>query len=68
MVGSLMYTMVETRPDIAFAVSVLSRYASNPTDTHIAAAKRVLQYLKKTPELGITYGKGDNLIGYTDAN
>lgn len=70
MVGSLMYAMVETRPDIAYSVSVLSRYASNPTETHIAAAKRVLRYLKKAPELGITYGSTghDGLVGYTDAS
>ena len=33
-VGSLMYAMLGTRPDLAYAVSVVSRYASNPTDTH----------------------------------
>lgn len=68
MVGSLMYAMVETRPDIAYAVSVLSRYASNPTNAHISAAKRVFCYLKGAFELGITYRKGDKLVGYTDAN
>ena len=33
-VGSLMYAMLETRPDIAFAVSVVSQYGFNPTEAH----------------------------------
>ena len=69
MIGSLMYAMIETRPDIAFSVSVLSRFSQNPNETHMKAAKRVLRYLKGTKHLGITYGTGhDVLIGYTDAD
>ena len=42
MIGSEMYLAVQTRPDIAYAVSVLSRFLSNPSPQHISAARRVL--------------------------
>jgi len=42
-VGSLLYLAVATRPDIAYAVGVLSKLNSCPTVTHLTAAKRVLQ-------------------------
>ena len=42
--GSLMYVMNYTRPDIACAISKLSRYTSNPNQTHWLAMKRVLGY------------------------
>lgn len=68
MVEFLMYTIVKTRPDIAYAVLVLSCYASNPTDTFITAAKRVFCYFKRTINLGIIYGKSNNLVDYTNTN
>jgi hypothetical protein len=68
-VGSLMYAMLGTRPDIAFAVSVVSRYASNPTEAHWKAVKRILRYLRSTITLELVY-KGDlkPLVGYSDAD
>ena len=45
-VGSLMYAMLGTWPDIAFAVSTLSCYMAKPGWEHITAAKQVLRYLK----------------------
>jgi hypothetical protein len=64
-----MYIMLGTRADIAFAVLVLSRYLSNPTQSHLLAAKRVLRYLRGTADLALTY-RGDlqPLLGYTDAD
>lgn len=47
-VGSLAYLMNCTRPDLAFAVGKLGQYASNPTATHMLAAKPVLRYLRGT--------------------
>ena len=44
-VGSLMYTQVCTRPDIAYIVGMLGRYLSNPGTDHWKAAKRVMRYL-----------------------
>jgi hypothetical protein len=48
LVGSLMYIAVSTRPDIMHAVSVLSRFNLCYDNEHVAAAKRVLRYLKGT--------------------
>ena len=45
MYGSLVYLASWTRPDIAFAVSELSRFVSNPGKPHLEAAKRVFRYL-----------------------
>ena len=66
-VGSLMYLMLGTRPDIAFAVSQVARFASNPSAEHWTAVQRIFRYLKKHPNLGLVFS-GDELLGYTDAN
>lgn len=71
MTGSLMFSMVETRPDIAFATSVVSRFAKNPSHQHTEAVKTILRYLKATKTTGITYGGegGDLTIkGYSDSD
>ncbi|KAK1433672.1 hypothetical protein QVD17_10587 [Tagetes erecta] len=57
MVGCLMY-ITNTRPDIQYVVSLLSRFMSNPNETHVAAAKRVLRYLQGTLDYGIWYKNG----------
>jgi len=74
-IGSLMYPMVQTRPDIYFAVIVLSRFNQNPNAKHLTAAKRVLRYLRGTLEYGLTYGhsftgfsNGHDLTGFTDTD
>jgi hypothetical protein len=68
-IGSLMYAMLATRPDLAFAVSTLSRFMETPHTTHWKAAQRVFQYLKGTRDLELVLG-GDNseLIVYSDAD
>ena len=68
LVGSLMYAQVCTRPDLAFAVSVLGRFQSNPSTPHWIAAKKVLKYLKRTRDYMLTYSHVDNLqlVAYTD--
>lgn len=55
LVGKLIYLAVNTRPDISHAVGILSRFMSCPTKTHWKAGMHVLQYLKGTPTLGLTY-------------
>jgi hypothetical protein len=69
-IGSLMYLMVSTRPDIAASIQILSRFSSNPGLTHWSAAKKVMQYLRRTSKYGITYFKdeGTNLCGFCDAD
>ena len=68
-VGSLMYAMLGTRPDIAYAVSVVSRFSSNPTKTHVGAVKRIFRYLRSTVHWQLTYqGALDDLTGYTDSD
>jgi hypothetical protein len=54
-VGSLMYAMVYTRPNIAHAVGVLSRYMSKPGKEHWTAVKRVFRYLRGTASYGLCY-------------
>jgi transposase InsO family protein len=62
-IGSLMYAMLGTRPDISFAVNVLARYCQAPRLAHWNAAKRVIQYLNTTKTLGIVYNKGSDNKG-----
>lgn len=69
LIGSLMYLATSTRPDIAHAVSSLSQFSENPGEEHWRAAKRVIHYLKKTINMGITFTKtGKKLIGFSDAD
>ncbi|KAH9687674.1 hypothetical protein KPL70_014852 [Citrus sinensis] len=56
-VGCLMYAMVLTRPDIAHAVSVVSRYMAQPGEDHWKAVKWILRYLNGTVNWGLMYGK-----------
>ena len=57
-----MYAMLGTRPDLAFTVSTLSKYCSNPTPEHYIAALRVLRYFRKTTDIGIAYGGWENQV------
>ena len=47
-VGSLIWAMIATRPDIAFVVGVVSRYMANPGKKHWLAVKNIFRYLKGT--------------------
>ncbi|CAA7023934.1 unnamed protein product [Microthlaspi erraticum] len=68
-IGSLMYLTNCTRPDLAHAVNVLSRYTSNPGHTHWKAITRVLNYVRHTKSYGLHYGKEPAVLeGYSDAN
>jgi hypothetical protein len=67
LIGSLIYLSGCTRPDIAQAVEVLSRFMSAPTDVHLSAAKQVIRYLAGTVNLGLQFSRGENvLVGYAD--
>ena len=68
-IGSLMYLMSCTRPDIAYAVSKLSRYTSNPGSDHWKGITRVLRYLRYTRSYGLHYTRYPAVLeGYSDAN
>ncbi|KAL8094205.1 hypothetical protein AgCh_035908 [Apium graveolens] len=62
-VGGLRY-LVNTRPDIAFSVGVVSRYMECPTMIHLSAVKRILRYVKGTLQYGLIYAQnsGNNVI------
>jgi hypothetical protein len=61
--------MIGTRPDIAFALSVVSQFAQNPNDAHWKAVKRIFRYLCGTLDYGITFGRDrESLMGYSDAD
>ena len=69
MIGSLLY-LTASRPDIMYATCLCARFQADPRDLHLVAVKRILRYLKGTPNLGIWYPKdsGFNLVGYTDSD
>jgi hypothetical protein len=70
-VGSLMYLMITSRPDISFAVGQLAMYMNCHGSQHHAAAQHVLRYLKGTTDVGLTYGLDQgtlSLSGYSDAD
>jgi hypothetical protein len=61
-VGSQMYAMLCTRPDITFAVSQVSQFNASPTSTHKVIARRILRYLKGSIDLGIEYSGEEGLF------
>ena len=65
--GSFIYGMIGTRPDIAYAVSALSRFCSNPSKQHLAYLFRILRYIKQTINFGIVYGRKRGIYGYSDS-
>ncbi|KAL9263533.1 Retrovirus-related Pol polyprotein from transposon TNT 1-94-like protein [Drosera capensis] len=68
-VGSLMYAMVCTRPDIVHAVGVISRFMSNLGRKHWEAVKWLLRYLKGTSKTSLCFSKNNVVLeGYSEAN
>lgn len=74
MIGSLMY-LTAGRPNLMYAVCLVSRYMERPTKVHMVAVKRTLRYVKGTTSLGILYRRRDNrnhseeqLIGYSESD
>lgn len=69
LVGKLIY-LSHTRPDIAFAVSLVSQYMHNPSEEHLDAVYRILRYLKKTPGNGLLFKKNEKrgVEAFTDAD
>ena len=68
-VGSLMYAMLCTRPDICYLVDMVSQYQSNPGLKHWQAIKHILKYLRRTRNYILVYRCKDLIpIGYTNSN
>jgi hypothetical protein len=68
-IGSLMYLASATRPDIAYVISKLSRFVSNPGSEHWHALERVMRYLVGTMNYDIHYSRDPKVLeGYSDAN
>ena len=68
-VGSLMYAMLCTRPNICYAVGLVSRYQSDLGEEHWIALKHILKYLRRTRDYMLVYSSGSlETIGYTDSN
>jgi len=63
MVGSLLYLANCTRPDISFAVGVLSRHMANPEENHLKMVKYLLRYCINTKELGLEFGPSNGSEG-----
>ncbi|GKA91238.1 hypothetical protein Tco_0813108 [Tanacetum coccineum] len=55
-IGSIMYAMTCTRPDVSFALSKVSRHQQNPGEGHWTAVKNIIKYLRNTKDRGaVTY-------------
>ena len=69
LVGKLIY-LSHTRPDIAYAVSIISQFMHSPKEEHLEAVMRIIRYLKGTAGRGIVYRKNSHLqvMAYSDAD
>jgi hypothetical protein len=64
-----MYACLATRPNIAYAITTLSKFVSNPGKDHWNAVKWVFHYLNSTRTLWLTYGgTNQTLVGWADAD
>ena len=69
-IGSLLYLMLGSRPDIAFAVTKLAQFAARPSEEHLQKALYICRYLRGTSNYCLTYdGKpGEGLVACTDSD
>ena len=68
-VDSLMYVMLCTRPDICYAMGVVSRYQLDPREEHWITVKHILKYLMRTRHYIVVYFSGSlEIVGYTDSD
>ncbi|XP_052490768.1 secreted RxLR effector protein 161-like [Gossypium raimondii] len=69
-IGSIMYVMLCTRPDVSYALSMTSRYQVDPSESHWVIVKNILKFLRRTKDTILIY-RGEKELsvkGYTDAN
>jgi hypothetical protein len=68
-IGSLLYLMLGTRSDIAFAVTKMVQFAANPSEEHLTKALYICKYLAGTTDYSLQYGlKQEGLYAYADAD
>ncbi|XP_031287405.1 secreted RxLR effector protein 161-like [Pistacia vera] len=70
-IGSVMYSMISTRPDLAYAISLLSRFMSNPGNEYWNVLKWLMRYINGTVQVGLIFCKryaSLDLVGYTDVD
>ncbi|KAI3827614.1 hypothetical protein L1987_01693 [Smallanthus sonchifolius] len=70
-IGSIMYAMLCTRPDVSYALSMTSRYQQNPGESHWKAVKNILKYLRRTKDMFLIYGGLEEELAikcYTDSS
>ena len=69
-IGSIMYAIVCTHPDVSYALSAMRRYQANPGESHLGEVKNILKYLKSTKDMFLVYGGEDELVvrGYNDSS
>ena len=69
-IGSIMYAMVVTRPDLAYVVGVVSRYMSNPGRKHWEAVKHIFRYLRGTKDahLNLRSTNSTEVEGHTNSD
>src|SRR3989337_2253522 len=69
-IGSIMYAMLCTRPDVCLAISLVGRYQSDPGVDHWTSVKNILKYLKRTKDMFLVYECDKELVvkGCIDAS
>ena len=68
-VGSIMYAMLCTRPDVAYALGIASRFQADPREDHWKAVKNILKYLRRTKDIFLIYEGSDlKLEAYSDSS
>ena len=70
-IGSIMYAMLCTRPDVSYALSMTRKYQSDPGESHWTTVKNILKYFRRSKDTFLIYGgKEDELVvnGYTYAS
>ena len=69
-IGSIMFAMLCTRPNVCLAISIAGRYQSNAGVEHLTSVKNILKYLKRTKDMFLIYGGDKELVvnGYIDVS
>ena len=68
-IGSIMYVMLCTRPNVSYALSVTRKFQSEPGEGHWVVVKNILKYLRKTKDLFLIYADSDLIVSwYTNAS